>query len=93
MDYQLGWLKKPDIEEALKIEWYTAQNFWNKSDFEKINSLFKEALAAKTEQQENREMMTGLLIHKKGKKTIQQIVLKPKSEYVNKIEVLLKSLL
>lgn len=36
MDYQLGWLKKPDIEEALKIEWYTAQNFWNKSDFEKI---------------------------------------------------------
>ncbi len=65
----------------------------SKSDFEKINSLFKEALAAKTEQQENREMMTGLLIHKKGKKTIQQIVLKPKSEYVNKIEVLLKSLL
>ena len=52
-----------------------------------------EAFAAKAEQQTDRAMMTGLLIHKKGKKTIQQIVLKPKSEYVNKIEMLLKSLL
>ena len=62
-------------------------------DFEKLNSLFKEAIASKTEQQQNHEMMTGLLIHKKGKKTIEQIVLKSSSEYIVKIEALLKSLL
>lgn len=64
-----------------------------KADFEKISALFKNAFAAKADQQQNREMMTGLLIQKKGKKTVQQIVLKSKSEYINKIEVLLKSLL
>lgn len=62
-------------------------------DFEKINTLFKEAFAAKSEQQQNREMMTGLLIHKKGKKTVEQIILKPNSVYIGKIDVLLKSLL
>ena len=65
----------------------------SQKDFDKINALFKEALIAKTEQQQNREMMTGLLIHKKGKKTIEQIVLKPGSVYINKIETLLKSFL
>ena len=65
----------------------------SKSDFEKITVLFKEALAAKADQQNNREMMTGLLIHKKGKKTIEQVVLKPSSAYISKIESLLKSLL
>lgn len=65
----------------------------SKSDFEKISVLFKESFAAKSEQQQNREMMTGLLIHKKGKKTIEQIVIKPNSTYINKIETLLKSLL
>lgn len=65
----------------------------SQKDFENINSLFKEVFAAKAEQQQNREMMTGLLIHKKGKKTIEQIVLKPNSSYITKIELLLKSLL
>lgn len=65
----------------------------SKSDFEKISILFKEAFAAKAEHQQNREMMTGLLIHKKGKKTIEQIILNPKSAYINKIETLLKSFL
>ena len=62
-------------------------------DFENINTLFKEAITAKSDHQQNREMMTGLLIHKKGKKTIDQIVLKPSSLYISKIESLLKSLL
>lgn len=65
----------------------------SKADFEKISALFKEAFAAKTDQQQNREMMTGLLIHKKGKKTIEQIVLKSKSPYISKIETLLKAFL
>ena len=65
----------------------------SQKDFEKINSLFKEALASKVEQQQTREMMTGLLIHKKGKKTMEQVVLKPGSAYINKIETLLKSFL
>ena len=65
----------------------------SKTDFEKISALFKEVFTAKVDQQQNREMMTGLLIHKKGKKTIQQVVIKPKSTYISKIEVLLKSLL
>ncbi|MBP7809415.1 MAG: hypothetical protein KA163_08990 [Bacteroidia bacterium] len=65
----------------------------SKSDFEKISTLFKEAFAAKAEQQTDRAMMTGLLIHKKGKKTIQQVVIKPNSPYIGKIEALLKSLL
>lgn len=64
-----------------------------KSDFEKINVLFKEAFATKADHQQNREMMTGLLIRKKGKKTIEQIVLKSSSAYISKIESLLKSLL
>lgn len=65
----------------------------SKSDFEKISTLFKEVFAAKADQQEDRSMMTGLLIHKKGKKTIQQVVIKPNSPYIGKIEALLKSLL
>jgi hypothetical protein len=65
----------------------------SKSDFEKISILFKEAFAAKAEQQTDRAMMTGLLIHKKGKKTVEQVVIKPNSVYIGKIEVLLKSLL
>ncbi len=65
----------------------------SQKDFEKINSLFKETIAAKAEQQQNHEMMTGLLIHKKGKKTIEQIVLKSSSQYLIKIEALLKSVL
>ncbi len=65
----------------------------SEKDFEKINALFKEAIAAKTEQQSERVMQSGLLIHKKGKKTMEQIVLKPGSVYINKIEALLKSLL
>jgi hypothetical protein len=65
----------------------------SKSDFEKISILFKEAFAAKAEQQADRAMMTGLLIQKKGKKTTQQVVIKPNSPYVGKIEALLKSLL
>ncbi len=65
----------------------------SQKDFEKINALFKEALLAKSEQQNERAMQTGLLIHKKGKKTIEQIVLKPGSGYIAKIELLLKSFL
>ena len=65
----------------------------SKSDFEKVAALFKEVFAAKADQQEERSMMTGLLIHKKGKKTIQQVVIKPNSPYIGKIEALLKSLL
>ena len=62
-------------------------------DFEKVNTLFKEAFAAKADQQQSRDMTTGLLIHKKGKKTIGQIILKPGSQYISKIETLLNSLL
>ncbi|HWY12160.1 MAG TPA: hypothetical protein VN026_12585 [Bacteroidia bacterium] len=65
----------------------------SQKDFEKINALFKEAISAKTEQQSDRVMQSGLLIHKKGKKTIEQIVLKPSSDYIRKIETLLKSFL
>jgi len=65
----------------------------SQKDFEKLNSLFKEAIAAKTEQQSDRVMQSGLLIHKKGKKTMEQIVLKPGSSYIGKIEILLKSFL
>jgi hypothetical protein len=65
----------------------------SEKDFEKISALFKEAILAKSEQQSERAMQTGLLIHKKGKKTIEQIVLKPGSVYIGKIETLLKSLL
>lgn len=65
----------------------------SKADFEKVQKLFKEVFAAKADQQEDRSMMTGLLIHKKGKKTIQQVVIKPNSPYIGKIEALLKSLL
>lgn len=65
----------------------------SQKDFEKINTLFKEAITAKTEQQNDRVMQSGLLIHKKGKKTMDQIVLKPGSAYIRKIESLLKSLL
>lgn len=63
------------------------------ADFEKIEKLFNEVFAAKSEQQDERSMMTGLLIHKKGKKTIHQVVIKPNSPYIGKIEALLKSLL
>lgn len=65
----------------------------SKSDFEKISVLFKEVFAAKADQQQNREMMTGLLIQKKRKKTFQQVVIKSNSPYIGKIETLLKSLL
>lgn len=65
----------------------------SKTDFEKVSKLFQEVFTAKAEHQEDRSMMTGLLIHKKGKKTIQQAVIKPNSPYIGKIESLLKSLL
>lgn len=65
----------------------------SEKDFQKINTLFKEAISAKAEQQSDRVMQSGLLIHKKGKKTIEQVVLKSSSLYIAKIESLLKSLL
>ena len=87
----------PVTKENSSSGTYSGGEAKNKSitqkDFEKINLLFKEAFAAKAEQQADRAMMTGLLIHKKGKKTIQKVVIKPNSAYIGKIEALLKSLL
>jgi hypothetical protein len=69
------------------------QHALTSDNFKKADALFAKALAAKSEQQKNREMLSGVVIKKKGDKVVKQIILRPGSDHINKIEELLRSLL
>ena len=62
-------------------------------DFKKVEALFTKAFGAKSEQQKDREMLSGVVIKKKGDKITKQIILRPGSAHIHKIEELLRSLL
>jgi len=61
--------------------------------FKQLAKLFEDAMLAKNQHDENREMTTGLVMKKKGDKTIKQAILKPGAEYITKIETTLSQLL
>ena len=57
-----------------------------------VKAAFEKAIKAKTEQQENREMMTGMVIKEKKKKKT-EVILKSNSEAKKELEEVLKKLI
>lgn len=57
-----------------------------------LKAAFEKAIKAKDEQQENREMMTGMVIREKKKKS-KKVILKSKSTSKTELEKLLKEVL
>lgn len=57
-----------------------------------VKAAFEKAIKAKTEQQENREMMTGMVIKEKKKKKT-EVILKSNSEAKKELEEILKKLI
>lgn len=57
-----------------------------------VKAAFEKAIQAKTEQQENREMMTGMVIKEKKKKKT-EVILKSNSEAKKELEEVLQKLI
>ena len=85
MEFRFGWLRRNEIKEAAKIEWYSVERFWKEYDFSLVfeftNPRHVIPLVCRVEDKPNNEKLIGYCIYKRAEDSFNVLNLVVHPEY------------